>query len=419
MYYLTKNGNFIFKNTKHNVKKYITPLITDTHMHILGFGEKLLNPDLEKLNTEQIQKIIIDKLNKGEDKVILRGWSNLKMDLDPISKNIPIILIRRCGHIAIVNSIILEKLSKEIDNKYIDFKNKIIKEKALEKFYEIYGYFSDIKGAYKKATKYLQSKGYGYVHSDDLHGIKKENLPFNNEMKILEKVAINNFDELRNYYNLKYFEKFKSVKLYMDGSFGGRTAFLREKYNDSKENGSILWHKEELKKVIEFCENHNLHLCMHAIGDKAVDIILESFNDLKPNNFHRIIHASILHDEQIKMIKKHKLILDMQPQFFDSDKEILESRLGKRKKLTYRFKDLYNEKIPMFFSSDAPVEMPDWIRDARILNNLGLPLNYIIYNLTYFPEFIDGFDREKQFLIFKENPFEKLTIPYIGGKNDI
>ncbi|WGS64335.1 amidohydrolase family protein [Marinitoga aeolica] len=415
MYYLTKDGKFVYKNTKHNLNKYITPLITDTHMHILGFGEKLLNPDIEGLKKEDIEKIIIDKLKDNPEKVVLRGWSELNIDLDIYSKNTPIILIRRCGHIAIVNSVILERLTKEVDNKYIDFKKKIIKEKALEKFHEIYGFYSDVKRAYLKAKEYLLNKGYGFIHSDDLHGISKEDLPFDDELKVFEKVAINNYNELIDYYEKGYFNTFKAVKIYVDGSFGGRTAYLREKYNDGKDKGYLVWKEDELKKVLEFCENNNLHLCMHAIGDGAIDVILNVFEKTKPEYYHRIIHASILHDDQIEKIKKYNLILDMQPQFIESDKKILKNRLGKRSKLTYRFKKLFDEKIPMFFSSDAPVEIPDWFRDAKILNNSGIPLKYIIYNMTYFPEFIDKFNRENKYLIFNENPFERLTIPDIGG----
>ncbi|GAB6188962.1 hypothetical protein JCM30566_07010 [Marinitoga arctica] len=415
MYYLNENGEFIYKDTKFNIKKYVTPLITDTHMHILGFGEKLLNPDLESLEDNEILDLIKLKLKENPSKIMLRGWSKTNINkkiLDEISKNIPIILIRRCGHIAIVNSYVIERLNQ--NNEYIVYNKGEIKEKALEEFYEKFGYFSDIKKAYNKAKEYLISKGYGVIHSDDLHGIEKENLPFDNDLKIYEKVAINNYEELIEYKNKGYFEKFKVVKIYVDGSFGGKTAYLREKYNDSETRGELIWNSFELEKVMEFCENNGLHLCMHSIGDGAIDVILNAVDKIKPVNYHRIIHASILHDDQIRKIKKYKLILDMQPEFINSDKKILNSRLGTRKNLTYRFKELYNNNIPLFFSSDAPVEIPDWFRDAKTLNKLGLPLNYIIYHMTYFPQVIDKFERDKK-LIFNENPFLRLTIPLIGG----
>ncbi|SHE65796.1 hypothetical protein SAMN02745164_00881 [Marinitoga hydrogenitolerans DSM 16785] len=415
MYILDESGNFIYKSTKFNNKKYITPLITDTHMHILGFGEKLLNPDLDRIEDKKILKLIKLKLKENPAKIILRGWSKTDIDrkkLDEISKNIPIILVRRCGHVAIVNSKVLERLNQ--NEKYIVYSSGEIREKALEEVYEKFGYFSDINMAYKKAKEYLISKGYGYVHSDDLHGITKEKLPFDNDLKIYEKVAVNNFNELKEYYNKNYFQSFKSVKVYIDGSFGGKTAYLREKYNDGKDNGILIWNSYELKRVIEFCESNDLHLCMHSIGDGATDLILNVVKEIKPQNHHRIIHASILHDDQIEEIKKYKLILDMQPQFIISDKSILKSRLGERSFLTYRFKELYDKEVPMFFSSDAPVEVPDWFRDAQLLNKLGIPLNYIIYHMTYFPMKIDKFERDK-ILIFKENPFVRLTFPEIGG----
>ncbi|AEX85012.1 hypothetical protein XO10_02920 [Marinitoga sp. 1135] len=414
MYYFNEDGKFIYKNTKFNNKSFAIPVVTDTHMHILGFGEKLLNPDLLHMKDNEIIELILKKINEAPEKIILRGWMNTKINigmLDNITKDIPIIMIRNCGHIALVNSKVFEDIDfKNKEN--IDVKTGLVKEKALEEIYNKYGYFSDINKAFSTAKDYLLKRGYGYIHSDDLHGIDINELPQDEELFIYEKIAVNNFDELIQLNNKKIFKKYKAVKVYIDGSFGGRTAYLREVYNDNKNTYGILnWKKDELKKVIEFCENNNLHLAMHAIGDKAIDIILDSFEELKPEKWHRIIHASMLHDEQIEKIKRFKLILDMQPQFMKSDDKMLNERLGNRKVLTYRFKEIYNHNIPMFFSSDAPVETPDWVRDAKILNFSGLPMDYILKTIIYSPKLIDSKDRNNGYIIFKENPLINLTYP--------
>ncbi|HOB16309.1 MAG TPA: amidohydrolase family protein [Defluviitoga sp.] len=428
MYILKKDGNFHYINTKSNNRSYITPFVTDTHLHVLGLGEKLYFPSLEGENLKEIRYIIENLLENNPKEIILRGWSEefarpTKDFLDNITTNLPIILIRRCGHLAVVNSKALEVAVFNDSKEYIDFTTGIVKEKALEKIYQIKD-FSDFSAYAEKiwgyAKDYLIGKGYGFVHSDDLHGISKEDLPFKptDNLNVFEKVAINNHEDLIFYYENGYFDKYSCVKVYLDGSLGARTAFLLEKYNDDYNNFGIkLWEDEELIKVIDFCEKNNLHLAAHAIGDGAVEQLLNAFEKAKPKLVHRIIHAIVLNENQIERIKKLKIILDIQPQFIESDKVFIHQRLGKRLNKAFNFSKLYETGVPLFISSDAPVEEPNWVRDLKTLNNLGIPYSYSLFQITYGPEFIDNFDRElatyEQVLIFKDNPFNQISMPKV------
>lgn len=421
MYTLNKNGTFILKNTKINSNIYITPFATDTHMHLLSFGQKLSDPDLEFKNENEIRYILEKELQKNRDTIILRGWSEEtfrpeKNFLNKISSVKPILLIRRCGHIGIVNNVFFEKFTFEKFPQYINISENLITEKALEEFYEKNGYYTNIRESYETAKNYLLAKGYGFIHSEDIHGITPYDLPYENkELCIYEKIAVNSYKELENYYSLGYFVKHHSVKVYLDGSFGGRTACLKENYSDSSSKGVLTWEDEELKKVINFCENKNLHLAAHAIGDNAAEQFISVNEEVKPKQNHRMIHAAMLSDLQIQRIKNINIIADMQPAFIKSDEKILPARLENRINMTYRFGDIYKNNIRLFLSSDAPVEIPDWERDVITLKNLGLPLDFILKTILLSPEKIDNFNRtesiEKQRLIFRENPFENFTSP--------
>ena len=429
MYKLTKNRNFKYVNTKFNKQLYVTPLVTDTHLHMLGLGEKLSQPTLEGKNLFDIKKILEELLKQNYDKIILRGWMEefskpTKSFLDEITKDIPTLLIRRCGHIAVVNSKVFEIIDFTGLKSYINFEKGIIKEKAIDKFYEIFGAFNNIKNNYEIAKKFLKSKGYGFVHSDDLHGLSKEDLPYkeDKDFDVYEKVAIKNFEELLKYYEEGYFDEFNSVKVYLDGSLGGRTAYLLKKYNDADTFGEKLWSDEELTEVVKFCEGKSLHLAAHAIGDGAVNQILNIFKRLKPKLIHRIIHAEILNEVQIKDLKSFNIIVDVQPQFIESDKVFINERLGERIENAFRFYDLFKNNIPLFFSSDAPVEEPDWIKDIVTLKYIGIPYEYSLHQIIYAPELVDKIDRELSMedkaLIFKENPFVKVSKPEIFGEEE-
>ncbi len=146
--------------------------------------------------------------------------------------------------------------------------------------------------------------------------------------------------------------------------------------------------------------------------------IIDAFKLVQPIQQHRIIHASCIRDDQIPRLKSLNLILDVQPKFIPSDKNVIIRCLAENSKLTYRFKDFYDNSFTLFYSSDAPIETPDWIEDIRILQKCGLPLDHIIYNLTYAPEKVDNFERDPDktgsYLIFTTNPFDKITKPEIG-----
>lgn len=81
----------------------------------------------------------------------------------------------------------------------------------------------------------------------------------------------------------------------------------------------------------------------------------------------------VMSNDQIERIKKLNLIVDIQPQFIESDKGFINNRLGRNVDKAFNFSKLYKTGIPLFISSDAPVEDPDWIRDLIRLDKLEYP----------------------------------------------
>jgi hypothetical protein len=199
---MNKDGEFDFINTKVNNNKYVTPLLTDSHLHVIAYGEKLSNPDLEFKSILEIKNIIEAKLKDNPEKLILRGWSEpgvpKKDFLDSINKNIPMMMVRRCGHVATINSKMLEKIDFSGYEQYVDEKDGFIYEQALEVVYAEIGYYQNIEKSFAKAQESLLNEGFGFIHSEDIHGITKDELPFeNSKIKVYEKIAVNNLKEYR------------------------------------------------------------------------------------------------------------------------------------------------------------------------------------------------------------------------------
>lgn len=106
-------------------------------------------------------------------------------------------------------------------------------------------------------------------------------------------------------------------KIVSDGSNQGRTGRQREPYLNSKDLGLYYVQPEELKQMVEKRGKQGWPLAIHGNGDAAIDSILDAIEagrkagiDMKALRC-RIEHASILHDDQITRMKN----LDLSPSF--------------------------------------------------------------------------------------------------------
>ncbi len=301
---------------------------------------------------------------RGWDQENLGRWPN-KYDLDEVIKDKPVFLERICGHVGVVNSKLLDNLEK---NEFVK-NDGIILEKGLQEVRKMIKYSEEemIK-FFQNLFNYLLSFGItscGFVSCDifSYNILKKMNekglLPLRIRVYLnynsLEYIKNNKIDPSGN-----DFLKVLGIKIFTDGSLGARTAALTKPYNDDKENkGILLYKKEELVKIIKEINSLKLQLAIHAIGDEAIDVVLNSFKEFRKDieRFrHRIEHASVIREEQIEEISKLKLCVCVQPHFIKSDWWVLK-RLGEeRAKWIYPIKSMINKNLKIGFSTDAPVE---------------------------------------------------------------
>ncbi len=368
--------------------KTVLPGFIDTHVHLSSFGLLLKQVNLRNVSSikELIKKIKLEAISKPKKLIIGIGWDQEKFeekriptrwDLDKASKNNPIIIIRVCGHLGVVNSFILEKLNLEIFYKkykqYIEFNEKgectgIFKEKALEELLNVLLKYSikEIEEILSIAIKEALKNGLTCIHFLSCEPIefkalenllKKGNLP----IRIRAYINANYIDSI--YKPLKINDKLKliGIKILLDGSLGARTARLYEPYFDDPETrGTLLYNEEELEKLILKAKKKKLQVAIHAIGDEAIDKalnIIEKVYGKKAKDFRiRIEHASLLNKEIIEKMRKIGIIASIQPHFIISDFWAVK-RLGERRsKYLYPFKTLFKKGIIITGGSDCPVE---------------------------------------------------------------
>jgi predicted amidohydrolase YtcJ len=158
--------------------------------------------------------------------------------------------------------------------------------------------------------------------------------------------------------------KLGSLKAYSDGALGSRTAWFFEPYVDDSTNYGIPYDiviDGSLKKWALDADKNNLQLCVHAIGDKANDYILDLYEQIKNENPEwdrrfRIEHAQHIRAEDISRFNIMGVIASVQPYHCNDDGTWAVNRIGKERiKFTHPYKSFLNNDVVVAFGTDWPV----------------------------------------------------------------
>lgn len=369
------------------------PGFIDSHLHFLGLGYTLCNVDLTDCFSIEAIKA---KLNKQKPSNILigRGWNqeNLqenrmltKQDLNAVSKDIPIVMTRVCGHVLTVNDKMLEiagitKSTKQVDGGHFDFESGIFSENALSLIQDKLPQPTkdDLKKYMAVANRILLENGITEVASDDFCVFK---IPFEDvleafiemyeenkiQVKITEQVNLS-LESLKRFISKGYVNKrfgklrLGPLKILADGSLGGSTAYLKKPYHGSQTNKGIAAYSDTaLYELIHLANKNDMDAVIHAIGDASVEQVLHALiksieQTKRYHHHHAIIHAQLANQAQIDQMKIYHIGAIVQPIFLNSDIKIVVSRIGDRAKESYLFKSMYRKGINVGFSTDCPIE---------------------------------------------------------------
>ncbi len=357
---------------------YVLPGFVDSHLHLGSLGMSLQGIDVSRAQSiEELKSIVAREAGRFSYWVYGRGWDQERLgawptrwDLDEVVPNKPVILIRVCGHVAVLNTKAMEELGllkssdPRIDRGCNGEPTGIVYEELVGKIMAKVKESIDAVEAVARASRFLASKGIvavGDMGADKhwlrgLLGARLRGLLFTRVRVYLEHGL---FEELIG----KGFEaplgddmlRIVGVKLFADGALGPRTARLSRPYSDDPSTqGILLMDWRELSKIARTASAKGFDVAVHAIGDEALDHVVKGCNVAGASC--RIEHASVVRDDQVESLRGFRV--SVQPQFIESDFWI-EERLGERVKLAYRFKTIMKHALAIGFSSDAPVEKPE------------------------------------------------------------
>lgn len=159
-----------------------------------------------------------------------------------------------------------------------------------------------------------------------------------------------------------------SVKAFMDGALGPRTAAMFAPYlNEPANQGILNMDGEQLFEHGRQAADSGLSMTVHAIGDRAVHEVLDGFEQLRgyerthglPALRHRIEHVQVIHPADAARLGQLGVIASMQPIHATSDMFAADRYWGERARLSYAWKTQLDAGAVLAFGSDAPVESPN------------------------------------------------------------
>lgn len=360
-------------------KAWVIPSFSDSHVHFLETGALSGRIDLRGKSLSEIQSNLktIFKKKPRSQLLVGFGWDQTlwnpprfptHSELDSVSSQIPIILFRIDGHAAWVNSAALKKTHLSGSG--------IIIDKDLDKIEKLIPPMSpqEMRKAFNEAVNRSLSLGITSLHDA---GISKrdylilkdwvrETLP---PIRLFEMASSHSQADLEERFRLGpekgLFEDrlhLRTLKIYLDGALGSRGALLESPYSDDpNHNGIQMISDSELEALIRKADRGGFQVAIHAIGDKANRIAVETFKKIwgKKTKLKRprLEHAQVLSSSLIEEIARLGIIASMQPVHFQSDKRWVQKRLGKaRAQFAYPWKSLKEAGAFLAFGSDSPIE---------------------------------------------------------------
>lgn len=378
-------------------QRFITPGFIDCHVHFLTGGRRLSSVQLRNAeNPADFARRIGDYAQTMPPGTWITGgdwdhenWGGELPDrawVDSLTPNHPVWVNRLDGHMALANTLALDRAGVSADVSQIAGGTIGHREDGT-----LSGIFKDnamvliarrvpgqtepqLDHALQAAMDYVAAQGVTSVH--DMGGSYPERAAMERardagalKTRIYTTSTLPEWETLAQEVKEKgrgdEWLKRDGLKGFVDGSLGSHTAAFFEPFTDNPQDSGFFVNSEaDLYEWIKGADQAELQVMVHAIGDRANHTILNIYERVGEENGprdrrFRIEHAQHLAPEDIPRFAALKVIPSMQPYHAIDDGRWAEKVIGTdRAKTTYAFRDLLEEGARLAFGSDWFVAPP-------------------------------------------------------------
>jgi predicted amidohydrolase YtcJ len=159
------------------------------------------------------------------------------------------------------------------------------------------------------------------------------------------------------------------LKGFVDGIMGNSSAMFRQPYDHTPDSRGI-WRtmmspSGNMERLILSADSAGLTATIHAIGDLAVDTLLDMVematakNGPRDRRF-RMVHAQVVEEDDFERFGELGIIAEINPFHAIDDMRWMEDRIGERSVGAYAFRSLKDGGALLVFGSDWPGTNAAW-----------------------------------------------------------
>jgi len=369
----------------------IVPGFIDCHTHFVDGGFALAAVQLRDAKTPQDFINRIKEFAKAQPKgtwILFGDWDHETWGgelptrdwIDSVTQDNPVWVNRLDGHMCLANTAALKIAG--IDNRVKDVaggtivrdkKGKVtgvFKDNAMNLVFRFVPDPSDEQkdNALTSAMNYVASNGVTSVHNVGGYVDVFERAQRNKTLKtrIYAAFPLTDWRDLNQKITRQgrgdAWLRIGGLKEFVDGSLGSHTAAFFKPYTDvPSDSGFFITHERDLYRRIKSADSAGLQVMTHAIGDKAIHVLLNIYERIEKENGNRdrrfrIEHAQHIAQGDIARFAQLQVIPSMQPYHAIDDGRFAEKLIGSdRIQTTYAFNSLLKSKARVAFGSDWPV----------------------------------------------------------------
>ena len=384
--------------------RLVIPGLVDAHCHpellANAADEIALTPPAVR-SVKDIQTAVAERRRtiRGGDWIVGWGYDEGKLaegrpptrwDLDAVSPDVPVVLVRACGHMACVNSAVLTRLHIDrgtpdppggrIDRNRDGDPTGVLREQAKNLIDGVMPKRSrpDVSAALARLSPRLFA--HGITALTELTATYRPSDPEQDSLAIYRAARAAGFrhpvslyyvwDDIRRVADrprpagpFPAGLTLGGIKVFADGSVSGRTAWVAPPYQpygeQAGDSGLGLIGADELREAQETAAAWRVQLAVHAMGEEAIDLVtktLEGRADWLPDRPSvRIEHGALPTPGAIERARRSRIAFVMQPIFLFAEIESYLNNLGaERTALSHPLRSLLAAHVPVALSSDAP-----------------------------------------------------------------
>ncbi|XP_050381624.1 protein LONG AFTER FAR-RED 3 isoform X2 [Argentina anserina] len=382
--------------------KIVVPGFIDSHVHLINGGLQMMRVNLRGINSkDEFVKRVKEAVRSSW--ILGGGWNNdlwggelpLASWIDDITPYNPVFVSRMDGHITLANSVALKlggitKSSEDPNGGTIMRTTRgeptgLLIDSARELIFSLIPEVSveERREALHRASNHALMRGVttvvdvgryfpGASVKDSWEDFSDVYLWADLSGKMMIRVCLffplETWSRLRDLINkvgqaMSQWIYLGGLKAFADGSLGSRSALFYEPYVDEPHNhGLLVGDYESLHNLTLASDRVGLQVAIHAIGDRANDLILDMYesvileNGVRDRRF-RIEHAQHLAPGTPARFNNLGIFASVQPEHLLFDADSVNKKLGidRAEKGSYLFQSLLRSNVELAFGSDWPV----------------------------------------------------------------